>query len=91
LSRVFSIETLLKREEFNFTFFILTILLNVVRGVNVFRPKMPTKDHWQHIDHAKSHHTALSLQKNEGARFIKLAQLPCSLDLEPCGSFLFDS
>jgi transposase len=43
-----------------------------------------------HIDNAKSHNSALSLQKTEELGIARLAQPPYSPDMAPCDFFLFD-
>jgi hypothetical protein len=84
-----SIEALPKTERFNYTLFSETILLNIVQSVSLFRPKMQAQSYWMHIGTATVHNCLLSLQKTEEMRFTRLAQPPYSLDLAPCGFFLF--
>jgi hypothetical protein len=84
-----SIETLPKREQFNSAFFTLIIFSSIVGSVSVLRLKMWTQDYCPHIDDAKLHNVALSLQKTEEARFTKLLQQLYFPDLIPCDFFLF--
>jgi hypothetical protein len=85
-----SVETLPKTERFNSTFFTEIILPNVVQSVSVFRLKMQAQNYWMDIDNAKSHNSALSLQKIGELGFIRLVQSPHSLDVTPCDFFRFD-
>jgi hypothetical protein len=50
---------------------------------------MQAQGYWMHIDDAKSHTSALSLQKTEELGFTRLTQPLYSLDLAPCNLFLF--
>jgi hypothetical protein len=87
--RFVSVEILPKTDQFNSTFFTETILLNIVQFVSVFRPKMRDQDYWMHIDNAKSHNSALSLQKTKELGFTLLTQPPYSPDLVSCDFFVF--
>jgi hypothetical protein len=84
-----SVAILPETERFNSTFFTETILRNVIQSVSIFRPKMQVQDYWIYIDNAKSHNSALSLQKTEELGFIRLAQPPYSPDLASYDFFLF--
>jgi hypothetical protein len=84
-----SIGALPKRKRFNSAFFTLTILLSIVGNINVPRPKIQVQGYWLYINNAKLHNAALSLQKNEEARFTRLSQPPYSSDLALCHFFLF--
>jgi hypothetical protein len=88
--RVFSIETLPKRELSNSAFFTLIILPSIVGSGSLLHPKMRAQGYWMHIDSVQSHNVALSLQKTEEVQFAKLLQLPCSLDFAPCDFVLFE-
>jgi hypothetical protein len=50
---------------------------------------MRAQGYWLHIDSAKSHNAALSLQKAEESEFIRLSQPLYSHDLAPFDLFLF--
>jgi hypothetical protein len=57
--------------------------------MNMPCPKIRAQGRWLHIDNAKPHKAALSLQKTEEAWFTILPQLLYSYDLTPCDFFLF--
>jgi hypothetical protein len=84
-----SVEILPKTERFNSIFFIETILLNIIQSLNVFRLKMQAQDYWMHIDKAKPHNSALSVQKTEELGFTRLSQRPYFSDVAPCCFFPF--
>jgi hypothetical protein len=69
---VISIDTLTRTERFNYIFFTITVFQSVAENIKAFCPKMQAQGSWLHIDNAKLHNTALSLQKTEETRFIKL-------------------
>jgi histone-lysine N-methyltransferase SETMAR len=50
---------------------------------------MQAQGYRMHIDNAKSHNAALSLQKTEELAFTRLTQPLYSPDLVPCDFFLF--
>jgi hypothetical protein len=68
-----SVEAFPETEQFNSTFFIEIILLNIVQFMSVFRAKMQAQGYWMHIENAKSRNSALSLQKTEELGFTRLA------------------
>jgi hypothetical protein len=54
-----SVEALPETERFNSTFFVETILLNIIQFMSVFHPKMQAQGYWMHVDNAKFHNSAL--------------------------------
>jgi hypothetical protein len=57
--------------------------------MNVFRPKIQAQGYWMHVDNAKSHNSALSLQKTEELGFTRLPPPPYPPDMALCDFFLF--
>jgi hypothetical protein len=85
-----SIEILPERGRFNSAFFALINFLSIFENESMLRSKMRAQGYWLHIDNAKLHYAALSLQKTEEMGFTRLLSLPYSSDLAPYDFFLFE-